>query len=250
MSILIGYFDNDRSKRVHIDDYRREEHKDRIFCAFGHPIVGKKGEKQTWHYAHKSGYDNDCARKMGEWHRWWQDRMEDDFLEVIMEKEYPPASGNIKTHIADAITTLNGCDLVVEFQKSVIPPNIIREREEYYDDMIWVFYCGEHRIEIIKQQGRYIRAKLVGGSKFFLEATKRAFLDFEYQGVLEMLRIEYPRRGSPELLLRIWTQTEFDRVFMEGCLKENADTRVQRKPYVFEELNETSDEVQDFLRKE
>ena len=245
MSILIGYIDGDRTKRLHIDDYDKEAHKDRVFCAYGHPIVGKKGTKQTWHYAHKSGYDNDCARKMGEWHRWWQGRMEEDFLEIIMEKEFPEGSGHLTKHIADA---LNANDCVVEFQKSVVPPQIIKEREAFYEDMIWVFYCGEHRIEIEKQRGRFMKAKLVGGSKFFLEAKRRTFLDFDQRGVLELMRIDNPRRGSPVLYLRIWTQAEFDDVYMEDCLKDNADVRQGRKPYDFEDLGEEFEEVENFLR--
>ena len=246
MSILYAYIDNNRTNRLHIDDYDKTEHKGRVYCAHGHPVVGKKGTKQIWHYAHKSGYDYDCSRKMGRWHRWWQDRMIGDFLEIIIDKEYPEGSGQVTRHIADAI---NGDDLVVEFQKSVVPPNVIHEREEFYNNMIWVFYCGEHRIEILAQRGRYIRAKLMSGSRFFLEAQKRSFLDFDMRGVLEMLRIEKHRSSHPELYLRIWTQQEFDEEFMDDCLRQKVDRRHHRKPYKFEDLGEKFEEALKFLRK-
>lgn len=235
MSILIGYIDGDRSKRLHINDYDKDVHKGRVKCAHGHPIIGKKGDRQIWHYSHKSGYEGDCSREMGEWHKWWQDRMEDDFLEIIFEKEHPEGSGKIVKHIADAV---NGDMTVIEFQKSVVSPHIIREREAFYDDMIWVFCCHEHRIEVLQTSGRYMKIKLVAGSKFFLEAKKRSFLDFNQRGVLEVVRV-----FKTELAVKIWTQNDFDRTFMQGCLKQSADMRAQRKPYDFEDSDDNCEQA-------
>lgn len=233
MSILLGYLDGDMCKRVHIHEYDPEIHKGKITCSRGHPVVGKRGAKVVWHYAHVSGESEECSREMGPWHRWWQDRVESDFLEIIIKREV--AGGVLKKHIADMI---NGDDLVIEFQKSVVPTETIREREMFYDNMIWVFYCVEHKMKEVKRHGRYMHLKLLGGSKFFLCAQKRAFLDFDKRGVLEVMRILKATTTKPELYVRIWTMQEFDDAFMKGCLKADAPGRVDRQPYVGLELQD------------
>jgi len=228
MSILIAYIDNDQSKRVHINDYDHKLHKDKIFCAHGHAVIGKQGNKMTWHYAHVNATDSDCSREMGEWHHWWQGRVFTDFLEIIIERD--EGKLHIK-HIADMI---NGNNVVVEFQKSVVPDKIISERERFYDNMIWVFCCVDHQIEIIKQHGRYMKVQLIRGSKYFVEAKKTSFLDFDKKGVLELLKIKNATKVKPDLYVKIWTLAEFDERYMKGCLKPDADKRVYRQPYQLE----------------
>lgn len=230
MSILMGYLDGDVTKRVHIQEYDPEVHKGRIQCSHGHQVVGKRGAKVVWHYAHVSGESDECSREMGPWHRWWQDRVEPDFLEVIMLRDG-------KKHIADMV---NGDDLVVEFQKSVVPSETIREREMFYNKMIWVFYCTEHKMKEVNRVGRYMHLKLIGGSKFFLCAQKQAFLDFDRRGVLEVIKILKATSSKPELYVKIWTMKEFDEAFMKGCLKGDAPTRVDRQPYDLDAINDTN----------
>ena len=225
MSILLGYVGNDRERRVHITEYDPVEHKGKIFCADGHHVIAKRGAKTVWHYSHQAGEACEASRVMGPWHHWWQDRVEPDFLEIIIKRDG-------KKHIADMI---NGDDVVVEFQKSVVSPDVIVEREGFYNKMIWVFYCAEHLMKVVKQVGRYQRLKMVGGSKFFLCSKKRAFLDFNGRGVLELLKVVNATKAKPELYVRIWTMEEFDKEFMNGCLKKTAPGRVDRMPYVFDD---------------
>lgn len=236
--MLIAYYDNNHAERIHITNYKKELHKDHMFCAYGHAVVGKQGMKKSWHYAHVHAVDSECSRVMGEWHHWWQDRVFVDFLEIIIERDG-------KRHIADMI---NGNDVVVEFQKSVIPQQTIIAREEFYDNMIWVFYCVEHQMKVLKQHGRYMRIRMLRGSKFFLDARKPSFLDFDKRGVLEVIKIVNAHKAKPELYVKIWTANEFDEVFMHGCLKPTADTRVHRQPYVFEDLDVKFEDAEVVLR--
>jgi hypothetical protein len=251
MSILIGYLDKDPAKRIHINDYSKLEHQ-HVYCAYEHQIVGRQGTKKAWHFAHLKGTDSECSRVMGDWHHWWQDRVYPDFLEIIMIREQPnaqsnsskPSDPNTKNkpikHIADMI---NGSNLVIEFQKSVVPGAIIQEREQFYQNMIWIFYCGEHQMNVVKQYGRYQRLRMTRGSKFFFEANKRSFLDFDKRGVLEVLKIAKATKAKPEIYVRIWTSREFDEEFMKGCLRPEADSRIHRPPYAFDESQKLTDKT-------
>jgi len=237
MSILISYLDGDATKRLHIDEYDKVLHKGRVKCPEGHDVVGKKGEKVVWHYAHTKGQECGASREMGPWHRWWQDRVETDCLEIRMKRDG-------KLHIADM---QNGDDTVVEFQKSVVKPEIIREREEFYKEMIWVFCCVDLVTKIVGQCGRFMKLKVTQGSRFFLEARKKSFLDFDRRGVLELLEVGSTRKSNTILFVRIWTISEFDALYMRGCLKETASGRVERQPYVFDESVKNFDEAKKLL---
>lgn len=239
MSILIGYLDGDPMKRLHITNYDKVEHKGRVQCAEGHLVVGKKGEKVIWHYAHTKGTECRASREMGTWHHWWQDRVEDDCLEIRMNRDG-------KLHIADM---QNGDNTVVEFQKSVISPEIIKEREDFYGDMIWIFCCTELVTKVVSTSGRFMKLKVTQGSRYFLTAKKRSFLDFDKRGVLELIEVGSTRKTNTVLYVRIWTLNEFDDVYMRGCLKEKAHRRGDRQPYEFREGPEDFQEAKKVLNE-
>lgn len=235
MSMLVALIDNDPCKRIHINDYRKELHSGKIFCCYGHEVLAKQGAKKCWHFAHVSATDSDCAKLMGDWHHWWQDRVMTDFLEVVIVRD------GVK-HRADMI---NGDDIVVEFQKSVINQQIIIERETFYGDMIWVVCCDEnHTHKVAKQIGRFVKIRMLGGSKFFMDMRKKTFLDFGFKGVVEVIKYRNTNRAKPEVLGKIWTQWEFDETFMRGCLREDADRRIHRPPYEFDEIDKKFEEIE------
>lgn len=238
MSILVAYHKDDKNKRIHITSYKAE-YKGLLVCSDGHPVVGKQGTKMIWHYAHvhTSEDTSNCSRAMGEWHQWWQGRIEPDFLEIIIKRDG-------KKHIADMI---NANNIVVEFQKSIVSPEVILEREAFYKNMIWVFCCNDMTHKIVSTYGRYMKLKLLGGSKFFLSATKRSFLDFDKRGVLEIVKVKNAKKSKPEIYVKIWTMTEFDDVFMKDCLLPSAPTRIDREPYTFTEKEEDFDFVEKIL---
>lgn len=225
MSIIIAYFEGDVRQRIHINDYEKDKHKGKVTCADGHAVMGKKGAKVVWHYSHTKGVECSATREMGSWHHWWQDRVEPEFLEIRMKRDG-------KLHIADM---QNGDDLVIEFQKSVVGPEIILEREKFYDRMIWVFCCSDMVMKVVSSCGRFMKLKMVQGSRFFLTATKQSFLDFDKRGVLELLDKDERKKSKTFLYVRIWTTDEFDKKFMRNCLKDDAPRRADRPPYVFED---------------
>jgi competence CoiA-like predicted nuclease len=95
-------------------------------CPLCHEVVIPKcGEIKIWHWAHKSIADCDpWYEPETEWHKAMKELFPPNCREVVI----PP-------HRADARTARGW---VVEFQHSAISPQKIREREDFYGDMLWV----------------------------------------------------------------------------------------------------------------
>lgn len=224
MSIQKCYLENDLNKPIHISEYK-EEYKGKIYCCDGHQVVAKKGQKVIHHFAHKKGDEagDHCSRELGEWHRYMQNRIKDENLEIIMHHDG-------KKHIADVLTPEG---IVVEFQKSIIPPEIILEREAYYKkhmkDIVWVFYLEGHDLDIVDQDCDIIAFKIAKGSKFFLASQEKSFLDQGKRGYIELIS-----KGKNFHIGRLWTWKQFDETYLKSCLKEGADTRYERRGYEFE----------------
>lgn len=92
-------------------------------------LIAHCGEIYSWHWQHSS--DRDCDPWMEhetEWHRRWKAKFPDTWQEVIIENTQ-------EKHIADVLTDKG---VVIEFQNSSISSSVIRIREAFYGNMIWV----------------------------------------------------------------------------------------------------------------
>jgi hypothetical protein len=92
-------------------------------------VIAKCGKINVWHWAHKK--DSDCdswADPDTRWHLGWKNLFP-EWSEIMVEKDG-------KRHRADLLLP-NG--IVVELQHSYISPDEIREREQFYGRMIWIF---------------------------------------------------------------------------------------------------------------
>jgi competence protein CoiA len=88
-------------------------------------VISKCGEINIWHWAHESLEECDTfSEGETQWHLKWKQLMKKDFTEVV-----------IQNHRADIL--INNC--IFELQNSPINPEQIREREEFYKNMIWIF---------------------------------------------------------------------------------------------------------------
>ncbi|HUS50231.1 MAG TPA: competence protein CoiA family protein [Candidatus Paceibacterota bacterium] len=88
-------------------------------------VIAKCGEIKTWHWAHKSNIDcDDWSEPESQWHINWKNEFPEKQQEVI-----------IRNHIAD-IKTKDG--LIIELQHSPLSAEKIRDREEFYGNMIWL----------------------------------------------------------------------------------------------------------------
>jgi competence protein CoiA len=91
----------------------------------GHEVIAKCGEIMSWHWSHRA---NDCDpwyEPESEWHRDWKSLVPPNRQEVVMGP-----------HRADMVTAMG---TVVELQNSPISPETIREREQFYNKMVWIF---------------------------------------------------------------------------------------------------------------
>jgi competence protein CoiA len=86
-------------------------------------VIAKCGDEKVWHWAHKA-YDCDLWHENeSEWHAGWKDRFPSTWQEVLI----PPHRADVKTP-----------KLVLELQASPISCYEIREREEFYKNMVWL----------------------------------------------------------------------------------------------------------------
>lgn len=228
----INIYDYDR---ININDYDEKLHKNKIFCMLGHELMAKRGDKKSWHFCHRRNYnDEECSKHMGGWHIWWQNRVIDDFIEVIMKKDG-------KIHIADMV---NANNIIIEFQKSVIADHIIKERELFYNKIIWIFGCEMYDFEIIKQEGRFVCITIKSGSLYFTCTTKRTFLDFNRRMLIEVVLFDTLKKSDTLIYGQIVTLKEFDDEFMQFCLKGDADKRLYNPTFDFDNtINLTFEET-------
>jgi competence protein CoiA len=98
--------------------------------ACGGTVIAKCGEIVVWHWAHESLKDCDAwSEGESEWHRDWKACVPSRQREVVIGR-----------HRAD-IQLDDG--MVYELQHSSISTQEIREREDFYGRMAWIFDCRE-----------------------------------------------------------------------------------------------------------
>ena len=89
-------------------------------------VIAKCGEINIWHWAHRGGHDCDpWSEHESEWHIGWKSIFPKEQTEVV-----------IGPHRADIVTESK---TVVELQHSSISTVEIREREQFYGNMVWIF---------------------------------------------------------------------------------------------------------------
>ncbi|NDF83423.1 MAG: hypothetical protein EB130_09760, partial [Actinobacteria bacterium] len=89
----------------------------------GGQVRAKCGEVLTWHWAHLTAECDPWSEPESQWHLSWKARFPEAYQEVV-----------VGPHRAD----VKGPAAVLEVQKSQIAPEMIREREEFYGEMLWM----------------------------------------------------------------------------------------------------------------
>lgn len=90
----------------------------------GARVIAKIGKIVVPHWAHEASSDCDpWAEPETPWHLGWKERFPEDMREVVVG----PHRADIHTGAA-----------AIEFQHSSISADMVRERERYYRNMIWV----------------------------------------------------------------------------------------------------------------
>lgn len=147
-------------------------------------MIAKCGQIKIWHWAHKNLTDcDDWHEGETDWHLRWKSLFPPSWTEVVITKED-------KKHRADVLTP-DGT--VLEFQHSPISLDDIEKREQFYNDMIWIFDIADCRKpeisysrrgkEIISHRfsltnmGRYYNFKWKWPRKHIAETTRERYLD-------------------------------------------------------------------------
>lgn len=102
----------------------------------GGEVLAKCGALVTDHWAHRSADCDPWSEPETAWHRNWKGLFPEEWQEVVIGK-----------HRADIKTP----KVVIELQHSSISTEEIREREQFYGDMVWVF---DQRRSIERIDGR------------------------------------------------------------------------------------------------
>lgn len=193
MSLLYGL--TDAGERVHIRDYDPTM---LVHSPLGRPLIAKRGTKKVHHFAHRYAGDRDewLDPVMTDWHCGYQEVVDPTHVEVRIERD-----GVL--HIADL---RNRDDVVIELQHSPIIDEVIREREQFYGNMIWLFDYS-HRLttptdvvasagKILLETPHFVSIRLNSRPK---PTTKPTFYDvgteiYEYLGVGPDPKVVWCRR--------------------------------------------------------
>lgn len=124
-------------------------------------MIAKCGNIRMKHWAHKAISDCDSwSEGETEWHRQWKNHFDASWQEFIFKNN---TSG--EKHIAD-VHTEHG--LVIEFQHSPIDAEEQKQREHFYENMIWVvdgsrlkrdyerFLRGSQKFRSTRKQGLFL----------------------------------------------------------------------------------------------
>ncbi len=106
----------------------------------GKPMTPKCGDLKVHHWAHRGKRDCDPWFE-GEtaWHMGWKNIVRPECCEVV-----------IGDHRADIATVGEfGNRLVVELQHSPIAPEVVRNREAFYGNMIWLFHATPFESQVL-----------------------------------------------------------------------------------------------------
>jgi len=155
----------------------------------GDPVIAKCGDVNAWHWAHKIREDCDpWSEPESAWHIDWKNHFPRSNQEVIL----PPHRADIRTDNR----------LVIELQHSAISPEVIREREKFYGNMVWVVDAEEfvQNFEIFPHRG-YIAFRWKWMRRSWLAAEKQVLLDLRDEMFLfEIVKLNKKGTGYGHLL--------------------------------------------------
>jgi hypothetical protein len=125
----------------------------------------KCGEVLTWHWAHLTAECDPWSEPESQWHLNWKARFPEAYQEVV-----------VGPHRAD----VKGPAAVLEVQKSQIAPEMIREREEFYGEMLWMLNGEDfaERFHIVYEGCGTYRFEWKNPRKTWATAERRILIDF------------------------------------------------------------------------
>jgi len=137
-------------------------------------VISKCGAIYPYHWAHKNNEDCDpWYEPKTAWHKKWQDYFPDYQQEITINK-------NNILHRADILTEQG---IVIEIQNSPITAEVIKEREDFYQEIIWVVN-GVKFLQNVQSEN-ILKKKLV---RFDNETTFLKRRNPENNNIIELIR--------------------------------------------------------------
>jgi competence CoiA-like predicted nuclease len=135
----------------------------------GENLIPKCGTVNTWHWSHSKKTECESVGKdMSQWHIDWQEMFPEDNREVKVAYKESYRIADVKLN--------NG--LVIEFQHSAIPNEVMWEREKAHDNMIWILDCVSSYYRVFRQSQKTYYMTLSGFKKNFSYANKPIYINF------------------------------------------------------------------------
>jgi hypothetical protein len=125
----------------------------------GSEVSAKCGEVNAWHWAHRGGDCDPWSEGETRWHLNWKQLFPPEWQEVV-----------VHPHRADVKTP----KMVVELQHSLINPAMIREREQFYENMVWLFDLRHVQKNIFLHEPNYLFHRLHVPHRLKLFVWRRA----------------------------------------------------------------------------
>lgn len=163
----------------------------RAICPFCKGVViAKCGEIVHHHWAHQSNKKCDEWHDVeSDWHLKWKSQFSKEYVEVTIEK-------NDKRHRADIIGYQG---IVIELQHSPISTVVIREREMFYENMVWVFDLSHkyHFFRRIRQiNTKEFAFKWKYAKRSLTACTKPIYFDYGMKKMLFVTDLTYSGIGT------------------------------------------------------
>lgn len=176
------------------------------FCDIcGEELIPKCGTIKMWHWAHKINSDCDSwAEHETQWHMDWKNEFPKEQQEVVIEKEIKVdlldghnRNMGFEVHKQKHRADIKVNDLVIELQNSPISAKEIKERENYYNNMIWVLNGDTiaKGIEIRDKKG-LITFRWKFPPKSWWHSNKLKFIDFSEKLSTLLLQYEQFEQGK------------------------------------------------------
>jgi len=153
-------------------------------------VLAKCGDINLWHWAHTAKTSCDSwSEPESAWHLLWKSIVPTTHCEVV-----------IGCHRADIV---NAYGVVIELQHSSLSPAEIREREDFYKNMVWVFDAGQFRdnITFYKDEGFYT-FKWKWQRKRIISANSDIYIDLRNGFLFHPRNIHESGRGWGDLIIR------------------------------------------------
>lgn len=155
---MLWALSSDNGKRIQATPFDRAE------CpSCRRQVIAKCGEIVSWHWAHRNDECDPWHESESVWHIKWKERFPSTWQEVV-----------IGSHRAD-IQTSQG--IVIELQASSISAREIREREEFYENMVWLIRGADFHFRLRQRDG-FLSFRWLWPAKTWWMATKPIFVDF------------------------------------------------------------------------